>query len=90
MDWKWNFQEYSADMKTHISNNRITTNVSTANDGKMLILILTSVLVYFISYFFIYIERDSFKMITLDYITALISLLPVIVTIGFFTKVKKV
>lgn len=63
--------------------------MSAVHDGKTLILILTSILVYFICYFFIYIERDSVKMITVDYTTALISLIPVIAIIWIFTKFKK-
>jgi hypothetical protein len=63
---------------------------SSQKDG-LLVLILTSVLIYFISYFFVYIDRDSVKIITLDYTTALMSLIPLIAflaTIFIFTRIK--
>jgi hypothetical protein len=40
------------------------------------ILIASAVLIYFISYFFIFIDENRMKIITLDYITALMSLIP--------------
>lgn len=41
--------------------------------------IASAVLVYFISYFFIFIDDNRMKAITLDYTTALISLIPTII-----------
>jgi hypothetical protein len=38
--------------------------------------IASAVLVYFISYFFIFIDNNRMKTLTIDYTTALISLIP--------------
>ena len=40
------------------------------------IILVPTVLIYFISYFFIFIKENQMKIITLDYTTALISLIP--------------
>lgn len=64
--------------------------MSTENDGKTLILMLIAVLVYFVSYFFLYIVRDSVNVLSVDYITALISLIPVMVTILMSKKFSKI
>jgi hypothetical protein len=61
------------------------------DNGLMFVLIITTVLIYFISYFFIYISRDSIKIITVDYTTALMSLIPPLVflaSIFIFTRIK--
>jgi hypothetical protein len=61
------------------------------DDGLTLVLIITTVLIYFISYFFIYINNDSIKIITVDYTTALMSLIPPLVflaSIFIFTRIK--
>jgi hypothetical protein len=70
------------------------------DDGLTLVLIITAVLIYFISYFFIYIFKDPIKIITVDYTTALMSLIPPIVFLSkylfsqelkvkFVTKIKQ-
>lgn len=43
------------------------------------IILAPTVLIYFISYFFIFIKENQMKTITLDYTTALISLIPPII-----------
>lgn len=43
------------------------------------IILAPTVLIYFISYFFIFIKENRMKTITLDYTTALISLIPTII-----------
>jgi uncharacterized membrane protein (GlpM family) len=43
------------------------------------IILAPTVLIYFISYFFIFIKENQMKIITLDYTTALISLIPPII-----------
>jgi hypothetical protein len=43
------------------------------------IVIAPTVLIYFISYFFIFIYENQMKRITLDYSTALMSLVPPII-----------
>jgi len=58
-----------------VSNSQKTTN---ATIDKVIILAPT-VLIYFISYFFIFIKANPMKTITLDYTTALISLIPTII-----------
>jgi hypothetical protein len=50
-----------------------TTNKKT--DDTIFIL-ASAVLIYFISYFFIFIDENRMRAITLDYTTALISLIP--------------
>jgi len=55
---------------------RKTTN-KIAND--VIFFIASIVLVYFISYFFIFINDNRMKTITLDYTTALISLIPTMI-----------
>jgi hypothetical protein len=62
--------------------------VSTADDGKTLVLTLIAVLVYFVSYFFIYIERDPINVLSVDYKTALFSLIPAIAAVLIFQKIK--
>lgn len=42
-------------------------------------LIASAVLIYFISYFFIFIDENRMKTITLDYTTALLSLIPTLI-----------
>ena len=42
-------------------------------------LIASAVLVYLISYFFIFIVENRMKVITLDYTTAIISLIPTMI-----------
>ena len=52
-----------------------TTNV-TINKA---IILAPTILIYFISYFFIFIKENQMKTIALDYTTALISLIPPII-----------
>jgi hypothetical protein len=42
-------------------------------------LIASAVLIYFISYFFIFIDENRMKIITINYSTALMSLIPPII-----------
>jgi hypothetical protein len=54
-------------------------------------LIASAVLVYFISYFFIFINENRMKIITFDYFTALLSLIPPIIflaAIFFIYRIK--
>jgi len=54
-------------------------------------IIASAVLVYFISYFFIFIYENRMKIISLDYKTALISLVPTMIfmsAIFFFYKLS--
>lgn len=41
--------------------------------------VVSAVLIYFISYFFIFIDENRMKIITLDYSTALMSLIPMLI-----------
>jgi len=53
--------------------------------------IASAVLIYFISYFFIFIDENRMKIITLDYVTALMSLIPPIIfleAIFIFYRIK--
>jgi len=59
------------------------------NNEKTLILMFIAVLVYFISYFFLYLEKDSVNVLSVDYTTAFISLIPVAVTIFIVKKFFK-
>jgi hypothetical protein len=43
------------------------------------IILAPTLLIYFVSYFFIFIKENRMKIITLDYTTALISLIPPII-----------
>lgn len=43
------------------------------------IILAPTLLIYFISYFFIFIKENRMKIITLDYTTALLSLIPPII-----------
>jgi uncharacterized membrane protein (GlpM family) len=43
------------------------------------IILAPTILIYFISYFFIFIKENRMETITLDYTTALISLIPPII-----------
>jgi magnesium-transporting ATPase (P-type) len=57
----------------------------------MLFFTASAVLVYFISYFFVFIDDNRMKTITLDYTTALISLVPTLVYLAailFFYKFR--
>jgi hypothetical protein len=61
------------------------------DDELTLVLIITTVLIYVISYFFIYTSKDPIKIITVDYTTALMNLIPPIVFLALifiFTRVK--
>ena len=54
-------------------------------------LMASAVLIYFISYFLIFIDLNRMKIITLDYTTALMSLIPPIVflaAIFIFYRIK--
>ena len=54
-------------------------------------LIASAVLIYFISYFFIFIDENRMKTITLDYATALMSLIPTMISLAailFFYKLS--
>lgn len=53
-----------------------------ANDS--IIVIASAVLIYFISYFFVFIDENRMKAISLDYKTAIISL---IITIIFLAAI---
>lgn len=43
------------------------------------IILAPTLLIYFVSYFFIFIKENPMKIITLDYTTALLSLIPPII-----------
>jgi hypothetical protein len=43
------------------------------------IILAPTLLIYFVSYFFIFIKKNPMKIITLDYTTALLSLIPPII-----------
>ncbi len=43
------------------------------------IILAPTLLIYFVSYFFIFIKENRMKIITLDYTTALLSLIPPII-----------
>lgn len=61
------------------------------NEIDIIVLIASTVLIYFISYFFVFIDKNPMKIITIDYTTTLISLIPPIVfltAIFIFTRVK--
>lgn len=53
------------------------------------ILILTSILVYGVSYFIIFIDRDPINVLKLDYVTAIMSLIPVMATVVGFKKLEQ-
>jgi uncharacterized membrane protein (GlpM family) len=59
---------------------------------KAIILTAPTLLIYFISYFFIFIYENQMEAISLDYATALMSLIPTIVFLAaiyiFFKKIK--
>jgi uncharacterized membrane protein (GlpM family) len=53
------------------------------------ILLAPTVLIYFISYFFIFIKENPMKTITLDYTTTLISLIPPIIFLAAIFLIHK-
>lgn len=61
------------------------------NEIDIIVLIASTVLIYFISYFFVFIDKNPMKIITIDYTITLISLIPPIVflaAIFIFIRVK--
>jgi hypothetical protein len=65
-----------------------TTNKIT---DEAIFLVASAVLIYLISYFFIFIDENRLKIITLDYTTALMSLIPPIIfltAIFIFYRIK--
>lgn len=82
-------------VQAYINNNWITRNMSTLqkkdNEIDIIVLIASTVLIYFISYFFVFIDKNPMKIITIDYTTTLISLIPptaFLAAIFIFTRVK--
>jgi hypothetical protein len=70
----------------------VSTLQKTKNESKdeSMVLIASSVLIYFISYFFIFIYENRMKTITLDHTTALISLIPTMIFLAailFFLRI---
>ena len=81
----------------HINSDSVIKNVSTLQKAinrmtdDAIFLIASAVLIYSISYFFIFVNRNLMKMITLDYTTALMSLIPPIMFLAavfIFYRIK--
>lgn len=75
-EYKHKIYKQQLSITKNVSISQKKTNITT---GDIIILMAPTVLVYFISYFFIFISKNVMKTIALDYKTALISLIPTII-----------